>query len=190
MGNKILTPDECTKISAALALSYYNAYNKKIVKDGSTYAGDWKFAKGATYWSPYFGNKMINLELCAIPVADSASMEALSYSAEFNNWGPLDFNYWATPSGVAWKTHFGGYRKSDGVMMDFFAYSYLDVNDYGEITHWETHVNSAYDRFLDVAIGTHGPFPGPDAYMAAVNKKLNAAGIDFLSVIHKSGSNK
>ncbi|HAH60529.1 MAG TPA: hypothetical protein DCL73_00360 [Treponema sp.] len=74
--------------------------------------------------------------------------------------------------------------------MDFFAYSYLDVNDYGEITHWETHVNSAYDRFLDVAIGTHGPFPGPDAYMAAVNKKLNAAGIDFLSVIHKSGSNK
>lgn len=183
MKNKILTPDECTKISENLALSYYNAYNKKAVKDGATYE-DWKFAKGATYWSPYFGNEMIDLEHCAIPVIDSASMEALSYSVEFNDWSPLDFDYWATPSGVAWKTHFGGYRKSDGVMMDFFAYSYLNVNDYGEITHWETHVNSDYDRFLKVAIGTHGPFSDSNVYMEAVTRKLKASGIDFSTVIH------
>lgn len=185
MEKKILTPEERTKISENLALSYYNAYNKKAVKDGATYNDCWKFSKGATYWSPYFGKETINLDHCVISVADSSSMEALSYSVEFNDWGPLDFDYWATPEGVAWKTHFGGYRKNDGVMMEFFAYSYLDVNDYGEITHWETHVNSDYDRFLDIAIGTHGPFSDSNAYMEAVSKKLNAAGMDLSSVIHE-----
>ena len=42
--------------------------------------------------------------------------------------------------------------------MDFFAYSFIRTNEYGEITHWETHVNPAYNDFLDVAIGEHGPY--------------------------------
>ena len=41
------------------------------------------------------------------------------------------------------------HRKKDDVFMDFFAYSYIKTNEYGEITHWETHVNSDYNDFLD-----------------------------------------
>ena len=70
--------------------------------------------------------------------------------------------------------------------MDFFAYSYIKTNEYGEITHWETHVNSDYNDFLDVAIGEHGPYKnGTDEYMAAVMRKLKSAGIDIASVVHK-----
>lgn len=72
--------------------------------------------------------------------------------------------------------------------MDFFAYSYVRTNEYGEITHWETHVNSDYNDFLDVAIGEHGPYRnGADAYMMAVMKKLASAGIDLAALMHKKG---
>lgn len=70
--------------------------------------------------------------------------------------------------------------------MDFFAYSYIRTNEYGEITHWETHVNSDYNDFLDVAIGEHGPYRnGSDAYMEAVTRKLKSAGIDLAALAHK-----
>ena len=70
--------------------------------------------------------------------------------------------------------------------MDFFAYSYIKTNEYSEITHWETHVNSDYSDFLDVAIGEHGPYRnGADAYMKAVMKKLMSAGIDISALAHK-----
>ena len=104
----------------------------------------------------------------------------------------LSFLFTGTPNlfpavdGVAWKTHFGGHRKSDDVFMDFFAYSYIRSNEYGEITHWETHVNSDYNDFLDVAIGEHGPYrDSADRYMQAVSKKLLSAGIDLRALMHK-----
>ena len=60
------------------------------------------------------------------------------------------------------------------------------TNEYGEITHWETHVNSDYNDFLDVAIGEHGPYKnGASDYMKAVKKKLISAGIDFSAFAHK-----
>ncbi len=112
-------------------------------------------------------------------------MEALSYSVEFDNWAPVDFEKFPSVEGVAWKTHFGGYRKKDGVFMDFFAYSFIRTNEYGEITHWETHVNAAYNDFLDVAIGEHGPYTDANVYMAAVMKKLASARIDLRALMHK-----
>lgn len=181
---KKLDEKERTALTRRLAESYIAAYDKKAVKDGATY-DDWVFASDATYWSPYFGNEMIDLSVNPMSVADAATFEAKSYSVEFKDWGPLDFECFPTPDGVAWKSHFGGHRRRDNVLMDFFAYSFLHINEYGEITHWETHVNPDYNDFLDVAIGAHGPFKnGAHEYMAAVVKKLESAGIDLKSLQH------
>lgn len=185
MEKKVLTNEERIANNRAIAESYYHAYDKKAVKDGAVY-DVWAFAPHAEYWSPYFGNSMIDLQENPISVEDSATMEALSYSVEFDDWGPVDFECFPSVDGVAWKTHFGGHRKKDGVFMDFFAYSFIRSNEYGEITHWETHVNSGYNEFLDVAIGEHGPYNDANVYMAAVMRKLSSAGIDLAALMHKS----
>ena len=182
--NKILTNEERIALNRDIAESYFAAYDKKAVKDGATY-DNWRFAKNADYWSPYFGNGTIDLNTNPISVKDSATMEALSYSIEFSDWAPIDFECWPAVEGVAWKSHFGGHRKTNGDFMDFFAYSYIKTNQYGEITHWETHVNCDYNDFLDVAIGEHGPYKnGSDAYMEAVMRKLASAGIDLSSFVN------
>ena len=75
--------------------------------------------------------------------------------------------------------------------MDFFDFSYIKTNKYGEITHWETYVNSDYNDFQDVAIGEHGPYKnGADAYMKAVTKKLMSAGIDIKALAHEKNRNE
>lgn len=185
MEKKKLSLEEKLSLCENLALSYFHSYDKESVKDGNTYAGSWTFAKDATYWSPYFGCETIDLGKAPVNVNDSSYLEALSYSVEFNDWKPVEFFYYPSPKGVAWRTHFKGYRKDNGEPMEFFAYSYLDVNDYGEITHWETHVNRDYDAFLDKAIGAHGPFHGTDEYMNVVMKKLSSAGIDLSKLMKK-----
>ncbi len=185
MGKKVLTDEERIALNRSIAESYFAAYDKKAVKDGATY-DNWEFAPNADYWSPYFGNGTINLSTNPISVEDSATMEALSYSVEFSDWAPIDFECWPAVEGVAWKSHFGGHRKDNGEFMDFFAYSYIKSNEYGEITHWETHVNCDYNDFLDVAIGEHGPYKnGAQPYMEAVMRKLTSAGIDVASVMRK-----
>ena len=182
---KILNDMERLEKNRQIAESYYIVYSKKTVKDGAVY-DKWVFAPNATYWSPYFGNNKIDLGVCPISVEDSATMEALSYSIEFKDWGPVDFECFPSIEGVAWKTHFGGHRKKDDVFMDFYAYSFIKTNEYGEITHWETHVNTDYNDFLDVAIGEHGPYKeGADPYIKAVTKKLMSAGIDISALSHK-----
>lgn len=159
-----------------MAESYYHAYLKKAVKDGATY-DEWKFADDAVYWSPYFGNNLIDLKTNPISVEESATMEALSYSATFPDWGPLKFDCWPSPDGFAMKTMFGGHDK-DGKLMTFHAYGFVKTNSVGEIIRWETHVSPEYNDFLDATIGVHGPFTnGPEPYMEAVAKKLKEAGI-------------
>lgn len=159
-----------------LALSYWHAYQKRTVQDGETYDG-WVFAENATYWSPYFGDNVINLRANPISVKDSATMEALAYSVEFPDWGPLGFKCWPSDRGVAMQTHFGGHTRA-GKFMDFYAYGFIETDESGVITHWETHVSPEYSDFLDVAIGTHGPFKnGPEPYMQAVAAKLRQAGV-------------
>lgn len=181
---KVLSDQERITLNERLARTYIESYNKKAVKDGAVW-DCWVFADDADYWSPYFGNGTINLKTNPISVPDSATFEALSYSIEFPDWAPIDFECFPSVHGVAWKSHFGGHRKSDGVFMDFFAYSYLRTNEYGEITHWETHVNYDYNDFLDVAIGDHGPYKnGSEPYMEAVIRKLKSAGIDIDAIKH------
>lgn len=160
-----------------MALCYYNAYLQRTVEDGASYR-EWVFAPHAQYWSPYFGDNLIDLDKTPISVRQSATMKANTYCLTFPDWGPLDFACWPSDQGFVMKTHFGGHDQ-DGKLWDFYAYGFVNTNEAGEITRWETHVSSEYNDFLDKAIGVHGPFKnGPEPYMQAVAEKLRQAGTD------------
>lgn len=174
----MLSLEERIEKHKKMAQSYYSAYDKKAVKDGATY-DEWKFADDAKYWSPYFGDNIIDLKTHPMSVRQSATMEAISYSIVFPDWKPLGFKCWASENGFVMQTHFGGHTK-EGKFMDFYAYGFVETNENCEIERWETHVSPEYNDFLDVAIGVHGPFKkGPEAYMQAVAKKLKEAGIEI-----------
>ena len=53
---------DCEKIEhhSRMAEGYHQAYEKEAVKDGATYDA-WVFADNAVYWSPYFGDNLIDL---------------------------------------------------------------------------------------------------------------------------------
>ncbi len=175
---KILTLEERIEHHRKMAESYHAAYLKKAVKEGATY-DEWVFDDGALYWSPYFGDNVIDLKRNPISVQQSATMEALTYSLTFPDWGPLAFKCWPSDNGFTMQSHFGGHDQT-GKMMDFYAYGFVETNQYGDVIRWETHVSPEYNDFLDVAIGIHGPFKeGPEPYMAAIGKKLQEARIDL-----------
>jgi hypothetical protein len=173
-----LNLEERINLHRRMAESYFNAYSKKAVKDGATYE-EWKFSDDATYWSPYFGNELINLKTNPISVSKSAMMEAKAYSEIFPDWGPVDFNCWPSDIGFVMKTKFAGHTK-EGKEMSFFAYGFVETNEEGEIIHWETHVSEDYSAFLEVAIGVRGPFrENAQVYMEAVAKALARAGVNI-----------
>lgn len=174
--NTKLTLEERISLHRSMAESYHNAYLEKAVKDGATY-DEWKFSDDALYWSPYFGDNVIELRTNPISVKASATMEAKAYSVTFPDWGPLDFKCWPSDNGFVMQTHFGGHTK-DNTFMDFYSYGFVETNEQGLIKHWETHVSPEYNDFLDAAIGIHGPFKkGPEPYMAALATKLKQAGV-------------
>lgn len=171
-----MTAEDRIEKHREMAMSYYNAYQNKSVSEGETY-DEWVFSDDAVYWSPYFGNNLIDLSKTPMSVQKSATMEALSYSVNFPDWGPLEFECWPSTDGFAMKTLFGGHDR-DGKLMTFHAYGFVKTNEKYEITRWETHVSPEYNDFLDAAIGVHGPFTnGAEPYMEAVAQKLAEAGI-------------
>ncbi len=175
---KKLNLEERIALHRRMAESYRNAYNAKAVKDGATYE-EWIFADDALYWSPYFGDNVIELITHPISVQASATMEAKAYSVILPDWAPLSFECWPSDNGFVMQTHFGGHKK-DGALVDFYAYGFVKTNESGEITRWETHVSPEYNDFLDVTIGIHGPFKnGPEPYMEALAKRLKEAGVDL-----------
>jgi hypothetical protein len=60
--------------------------------------------------------------------------------------------------------------------MGFFSYGFVDTNDQGLITRWETHTNEEYGAFLEAAIGVRGPFHGSD-YVEALSRTLKQASV-------------
>lgn len=173
-----LTLEERIDLHRRMAESYHSAYDAKAVKEGATY-DEWKFAKDAVYYSPYFGQGLIYLNAHPISVSTSATMEAKAYSLTFPDWGPEEFKCWPSDNGFVMQTLFSG-RTKDGKKMSFYSYGFVETNGQGEITRWETHVNRDYDDFLDMAIGIHGPFDnGGSAYMEALGRTLKAAGVEL-----------
>lgn len=159
-----------------MAESYHEAYARKTVKDGASYE-EWTFADDAVYWSPYFGNELIELSKEPISVSRSATMEARAYSLKFPDWGPNEFKCWPSDNGFAMKTLFQGHTGA-GTRMSFYSYGFVETNARGQITRWETHVSGGYDAFLDVALGVHGPFlNGAAPYMEALARVLKEPGV-------------
>ncbi len=159
-----------------MAESYHAAYLNQTVQEGETYT-EWTFAPHAEYWSPYFGDNLIDLDNWPMSVRKAATMEAATYTITLPDWGPLDFHCWPSDNGFVMQSHFGGHDQA-GKLWDFYAYGFVRTNGQGQITRWETHVSPEYNEFLDVVIGVHGPFKeGPEPYMAAVAKKMQEAGI-------------
>lgn len=74
------------------------------------------------------------------------------------------------------KTRWHGHTV-DGTGMGFYSYSFVETDERGEITRWETHVNDEYSPFLEVAIGVSGPFHGNAAYLEALERCLEKAGV-------------
>lgn len=173
-----MTLEERIEHHRRMAESYHQAYAKMEVRDGATY-DEWKFAPHAKYWSPYFGNNVIDLDTHPMSVKDSASMEAMCYSTVLPDWTSLDFKCWPSDNGFVMQSHFGGHD-SEGKLWDFYAYGFVETNEKCEIIRWETHVSPEYNDFLDKVIGIHGPFKeGPEPYMEAVIGLLRNAGINM-----------
>lgn len=128
------------------------------------------------YWSAY---QTRNVEDGA-KYEDWVFAPHATYSVTMPDWAPLDCRCWPSDRGFVMLTHFGGHTP-DGVLHDFYAYGFVDTNEKGEITHWETHVSPEYNDFLDAAIGVHGPFPsfknGAGEYMQAVAKRMQEKGV-------------
>lgn len=173
-----LTLEERISLHRRMAESYRNAYDNKAVKDGATYE-EWNFSDDALYWSPYFGDNVIELHSNPISVKASATLEAKVYSLTFPDWAPLEFKCFPSDHGFVMQTHFGGHQK-DGTLVDFYSYGFIETNEEGLINRWETHVSPEYNDFLDLAIGVHGPFKnGPEPYIEALTRKLKEADISI-----------
>lgn len=161
-----------------MAHAYRDGYSSKEVHAGMSYEG-WVFADGAVYTSPYFvGDLMIPLdENLAYGAAIAATMEAKAYSITFSDWGPVDFKCWPSDNGFVMRTRWEGHTKA-GEKMGFWSIGFVDTNDACEITRWETYVNDdEYGPFLQIAIGTRGPFKDGSGYMDAVARTLEAHGM-------------
>lgn len=164
-----------------MAESYCSAYQAHTVEDGATYQ-EWVFAKGAKYWSPYFGDNVIDLDSYPMSVRQSATMEASTYCITLPDWGPMGFKCWPSDNGFVMQTHFGGHDMK-GTLYDFYAYGFVETNEAGEITRWETHVSPEYNDFLDKCLGVHGPFKhGAEEYMEAVAKKMQEVGLNITAM--------
>ncbi len=176
MGKTRMTIEDRIALHRRMAEGYGVAYAKQEVKDGATYE-EWKFAENAVYASPYFiGDEVMPLRESTVSVAASATMEAKAYSVKFPDWKPLEFKYWPADNGFVMKTRWQGHMKN-GTAMGFHSYSFVETNDQGEITRWETHVDEEYSRFLEVAIGVRGPFRDRHQYMEALTRHLKANGL-------------
>ena len=159
-----------------MAESYRDAYLRQDVQVGAEYE-HWTFADDARYASPYFtGGKVLLLKEVAQGAARVATMEAKAYTVNFPDWAPAEFKCWPSDTGFAMRTRWEGHTR-DGVRMGFYSIGFVDTNEDGLITRWETFVNDEeYGPFLLAAIGTRGPFNG-DEYVTALTRHLQAHGL-------------
>lgn len=159
-----------------MATAYRDAYLRQGVKEGEAFVDAWKFARDAVYASPYFtGDVGFPLSEFPAEAAKISTMEAKAYSLTFPDWKPADFTFWPADNGLVMKTRWEGHS-AGGDKMGFYSYSFVDTNHDGEVTRWETHVNDEFSSFLDVAIGTSGPFHGTGEYVAALERCLQKHG--------------
>lgn len=159
-----------------MAESYRDSYLRRDVQAGLEYE-HWTFAENAVDYSPYYtGGKAMVLRDVAEGAAQVATMEAKAYSVNFPDWAPVEFKCWPAENGFAMRTRWEGHTR-DGVRMGFYSIGFVDTDEDGLITRWETFVNDEeYGPFLQAAIGARGPFSG-DEYVTALTRHLQAHGL-------------
>lgn len=108
-------------------------------------------------------------------VRKSATMEAGTYCVAFPDWGPLGFKYWPSENGFVMQTHFGGHDR-EGKLWGFYAYGFVETNEAGEITRWETHVSPEYNDFLDRGYRHSRPFQGGTGAIYGGSREKAAGG--------------
>ena len=132
----------------------------------------WVMAPHAQFWSPYFGDKAIDLDEGLSAMQEFGVNEAIICMKAMPDYSLMDFKCYPSEAGFAMQVHLGGHD-ADGQLHDYYAYQFVDTNDSGEITRWETHVSPEYNDFLDHVMGIHGPFKdGLEAYNEAAAKKM------------------
>ncbi len=162
-----------------MAEAYRDAYLRQGVQDGEAFVNAWKFAADAVYSSPYFtGDEVFLFSEFPEESARASTMEAKAYSLTFPDWKPASFKYWPAENGFVMKTRWEGHAEDD-IKMGFYSYSFVETNDDGEVTRWETHMNDEYSVFLEVAIGVSGPFQGTSEYVKALERCLEKAGVSI-----------
>ena len=158
-----------------MAEDYYNGYDQETVEEGKAYAS-WKVAEGADYMSPYFTNyETIPLESME-NIAQSATIEANAYRVRFTDWKPVAFMNWPSDHGFVMRTKFEGTDRCTGNTMSFYTHGFVETNEDGEITHWETWPDNEYNNFLKTAIGKGGPWKDAAEYYGAIIEFLENAG--------------
>ena len=170
--------EERIALHRRMAEGYRDAYMGHDVHQGGSYDG-WEFAADAVYASPYFtGDEVIPLdENLAVGAAACATMEAKAYAATFADWGPAEFKCWPAENGFVMRTRWEGHTK-DGTKLGFYSIGFVDTNEQGQITRWETFPNDEeYGPFLELAIGVRGPFKGATEYVDALVRTLEEHGL-------------
>ena len=170
--------EERIALHRRMAEAYRDAYMGHDVHAGGSYA-EWEYADDAVYSSPYFtGDTVLPLdENLAVGAAACATMEAKAYAATFTDWGPVGFKCWPADNGFAMQTRWEGHTK-DGTKMGFYSIGFVDTNEQGQITRWETFPNDEeYGPFLELAIGVRGPFKDGSDYVDALVKTLEKHGL-------------
>lgn len=172
-----MTPEDRVDLHRRMAEAYRDAYLRQEVGDRATYYDVWRFTDDARYSSPYFtGNATVLLRDVMDSQALVSSMEAKAYQVNFPDWRPASFTYWAAENGFAGRVRWEGHDPQ-GVLRGFWSITFVETDDEGLISSWQTHVNGEeYGPFLEIAIGTSGPFDA-DGYVGALTKHLEAHGL-------------
>ena len=164
-----------------MAEGYHAAYERQHERKEAIYSKEWTFADEAVYFSVYFtGGRAVPIgELSkshGMSMTDAAALEAKAYSAALPDWGPVEFKCWPSENGFVMRTRFGGHTKA-GVMMSFHMMDFVETNELGQITYWETFCDGEeFGPVAELAIGVRGPFPDAFTYWGALEKRLRELG--------------
>ena len=165
-----MSPAEKMEYHRKMAETYHDAYARRAIDEKNYQA--WVMAPHAQFWSPYFGDKAIDLDEGLSAMQEFGVNEAVVCMKAMPDYSLLGFKSYPSEAGFAMQVHLGGHDAA-GQLHDYYAYQFVDTNASGEITRWETHVSPEYNDFLDHVLGIHGPFKdGLEAYNAAAKNKM------------------
>ena len=168
---RAMNPAEKMEYHRKMAKTLRNAYEKRAVEDADSFQ-QWVFADHAKFWSPYFGNREMDLSEDVDETRKFGVGEAYACMHAMPDYSLLGFRCWPSSAGFALQMRLGGHGPG-GELHAYYSYIFIDTDDDGRIIRWETHVSPEYNAFMDFVLGMHGPFTdGLESYSEAVMKKM------------------